>query len=82
MIRDNSITDGVCMKVPNKLLIFYKEDADSIKMNLSELKDIFDAVAVDTRKKYKELRLSSLSAQPNQIFIAPYKSDWAIAVKR
>jgi hypothetical protein len=70
------------MKVQSKLLVFYKENADSIKMNLSELKDIFDAVAVDTCKKYKELRLSHLSAKPNQVFMAPYKSDWAIAVKR
>ena len=82
MICDNSITDGVCMKVQSKLLVFYKENADSIKMNLSELKDKFDAVAVDTRKKYKELRLSNFSAKPNQVFMAPYKSDWAIAVKQ
>jgi hypothetical protein len=82
MIRDNSITDGVCMKVQSKLLVFYKDNVDSIKMNLSELRDIFDAVAVDTRKKYKELRLSNLAAKPNQVFKAPYKSDWAIAVQQ
>ena len=82
MIRDNSITDGVCLKVPGKLLTFYKENADSIKMNLSELKDKFDVVAVDTRKKYKELRLSNFSAKPKQVFKAPYKSDWVIAITR
>ncbi|MHC4460503.1 MAG: DUF5060 domain-containing protein [Planctomycetota bacterium] len=82
MIRDNSITDGVCLKVPGRLLTFYKENADSIKLDLSELKGKFDAVAVDTRKKYKELRLSHLSAKPKQVFKAPYKSDWAIAIIR
>jgi hypothetical protein len=82
MIRDNSITDGLCLKVPGKLLIFYKENADSIKMNLSELKDKFEAAAVDTRKTYKELRISNFSAQPKQVFKAPYKSDWAIAMRR
>lgn len=82
MVRDNSITDGLCLKVPGDLLAFYKENADSIKMDLSELKDKFDAVAVDTRKKYKELRLLHFSAKPNQVFKAPYKSDWAVAVKQ
>jgi hypothetical protein len=82
MICDNSITDGVCLKVPGRLLTFYKENSDSIKINLSELKNKFDAVAVDTRKKYKELRLSHFSAKPEQVFKAPYKSDWVIAITR
>jgi hypothetical protein len=81
MVRDNSMTDGVCLKVPGKLLVFYKEDTDSIKMDLGELKGKFDAVAVDTRSPYKEIELTGLKLDTGQIFKAPYRSDWAVAVK-
>ncbi len=81
MVRDNSITDGFCLKVPGKLLVFYKEDTDSIKMNLGELKGNLNAVAVDTRSPYKEIKITSLKPAKDQIFNAPHRSDWGIAVK-
>ena len=81
MVRDNSITDGYCLKVPGKLLVFYKEDTDSIKMDLGELEGKFDAVAVDTKSPYKEVELPGLYADRGQLFKAPHRSDWAIAVK-
>ena len=81
MIRDNSLTDDVCLKVPGKMLVFYKEDADSIKMNLTELRGNFRAVAVDTKSQYMEIELTGLKPKPGQQFKAPHRSDWAIAIE-
>jgi len=81
MVRDNSITDGVCLKVPGKLLVFYREDTDLIKMDLGELKGKFHAVAIDTKSPYKEIVITSLKPAKDQSFKAPHHSDWAIAVK-
>ena len=81
MLRDNSITDGVCLKVPGKLLVFYREDTDSIKMDLGELKGMFNAVAVDTKSPYKEIEITDLKPDTDQLLKAPHRSDWAIAVK-
>jgi len=80
MVRDNSLTDGVCLKVPAKLLVFYKEDGDSITMNLAELPSGIRAVAVDTRKRYEEVEWTGMKPAPDQVFNAPYRSDWAVAV--
>ncbi len=81
MTRDNSLTDAVCLKLPAKLLVFYKEDADSIEMNLDELNGKFHAVAVDAKSQYEEIELTNLKPKPGQQFKAPHRSDWAVAVK-
>jgi len=82
MVRDNKLTDGVCLKVPGELLVFYKEDTDSIKMNLGELRGRIRVVAVDTRKPYREIKLAGIKAGSEQVFKAPHRSDWAVAVNR
>ncbi len=80
MVRDNSITDGVALKTPNnKLFVFYKEDTEAIEMNLSSMPNSAKAVAVDTKKPYKEIDLGTLDSKP-QTWQAPYQSDWAVAV--
>ncbi len=81
LVRDNSLTDGVCLKVPGELEIFYKEDADSIQMDLSELSGVIRGVAVDTRGSYREIELEGLTAGPSQIFRAPGRSDWVVSVR-
>ncbi|MFQ6034385.1 MAG: DUF5060 domain-containing protein [Sedimentisphaerales bacterium] len=81
MVRDNRLTDGFCLKVPGRLLIFYKEQTDSVQMDLSELDGPVQAVAVDTLRRYKELPVRGLRSQPGQLFKAAYRSDWAIAVE-
>ena len=81
MVRDNSITDGVCLKVPGKLLVFYKENANSIQMDLSELRGAIQGIAVDTCRDYKEIEIDGLKARPDQIFKAPRHSDWAVTVQ-
>jgi hypothetical protein len=82
MVRDNRLTDGVCLKAPGKLTVFYKEDTKSIRMDLAELSSPIHAVAVDTRRQYKEIKIRSLEAQLGQIFKAPHQSDWAVALER
>jgi len=81
MIRDNSLTDGHCFGVPGKLLVFYKEDTESIAMNLAELPTALAAIAVDTRKAYKEIRLPRVEPRADERFKAPHRSDWAVAVQ-
>jgi hypothetical protein len=77
---DNTLTDGVCLRdSARQHLLFYKEDADSLRMDLSQMDGDQPAVAVDTRKPYREIDLERL--QPSaQTWKAPYPSDWAIAV--
>ena len=81
LVRDNSITDGVCLKVPGKLLVFYKENTDSIQIDLSELRGAIQVIAVDTCRDYKEIEIDGLKARPGQIFKAPRRSDWAVTVQ-
>ena len=80
LVRCNSLTDGVCLKRPNeKFYIFYKEGTSSISMNLSKMVGSREAIAVDTKKPFKEIAIGTLSPK-NQNWTAPYRSDWAIAV--
>ena len=74
------ITDGVCLKVPaGTHYVFYKGDTASIEMDLSEMARGQGAVALDTKKPYRELRLGRLATE-KQTWTAPNRSDWAIAV--
>jgi len=81
MVRDNRLTDGVCLKVPGELAVFYKEDTNSVRMDLGELSSPVRAVVVDTRRRYREIEISSLEARPGQVFYAPRRSDWAVVVE-
>ena len=80
MSRANSLTNGYGLQRQGKQhLVFYREDASSMSLDLSGTKGTQPAVAVDTKKVYKEISLGKLVAK-KQTFKAPYKSDWAIAV--
>jgi hypothetical protein len=79
MERDNSLTDGYCLKTTNNNYVFYKESTNSLRMDLSGVASAQPAVAVDTKLSYAEIDLGTLSTT-NQIWTAPYVSDWAIAV--
>ena len=68
-------------RIYDGLEIFYKEDTDSIRMDLSELSGVIRAVAVDTRSSYREIGLEGLRVAPDQLFRAPGRSDWAVAVQ-
>ncbi|MEX0704473.1 MAG: DUF5060 domain-containing protein [Planctomycetales bacterium] len=78
--RANDLTDGLAMKTPdNKLFVFYKEETDSILMDLSALPTKGKAVAVDTTKPYDEIDLGLLEPGKQSLRL-PRQSDWAIAV--
>lgn len=80
LIRDNSITDGVCLRTDQKThYIFYKEDTASIEMDLSAMEGAQRAIAVDTKKPYSESSIGQLVPKKHT-WNAEYRSDWAIAV--
>ena len=79
----NHLTDGFALSSTNAggvVLVFYKEDAKSIRLDLSGIKGGVRAVAVDTQKPYAEIRIGPFKSEP-QTWNAPYQSDWAIAVE-
>jgi hypothetical protein len=74
------VSDGHCLKVPaGTHYVVYGEDTESIELDLSKMGGGQEAVAVDAKKPYRELRLGRLAAK-NQTWTAPNRSDWAIAV--
>lgn len=76
----NDLSDGYCLKSANNArYIFYKEDADAIRMDLTDMKAPQAAVAVDTKKEYAEINLHTL-APGRHTWTAPYPSDWALAL--
>jgi hypothetical protein len=80
MVRDNLITDGVCLKRPtDKHYLFYKETTSLIRINLTGMDGAQPAVAVDTKKLYAEINLGLLQPR-DQTWTAPYVSDWAVAL--
>jgi hypothetical protein len=79
MVRDNALTDGVCLRETNDFYVFYRENTSSISMNLSGMSGSQMAVAVDCKDHYEELPLGVLN--PSQhTFTAPHTSDWVVAV--
>ncbi len=79
MQPDNDLTDGYCLITSDESrAIFYKENTDKIRMNLSGFNGKLSAVAVDAKKNYKELPVSI--SQSDMTWGAPYSSDWAVAV--
>jgi hypothetical protein len=80
MVRSNHRTDGACLEVAGRFLVFYKEDMNAIRMDLNGLQEPVKAVAVDSKAEYREIPLRGLKPGSGQVFKAPHKSDWAIAV--
>jgi hypothetical protein len=82
MVRDNAITNGVCLRTSDSTrLVFYREDASSLEMDLSEMPEPLPGVAVDALKPYAERELGALEPGRHS-WDAPYPSDWAVAVGR
>ncbi len=80
MERANHLTDGYALvAAAEDAYVFYKEDATSVSMDLSNLDRPRSAVAVDARRAYSEISLGTL-APGEHVWTAPYESDWAIAV--
>ncbi len=80
MVRENRITDGVCLKTPDHTrFVVYKEDTDSITIDLTKMKSAKSACVVDTQKPHREIDLGKLEPKQHS-WKAPYKSDWALAI--
>jgi hypothetical protein len=80
--RANDLTDGVCLSRPAGAgYLFYKEDTASVRLNLSTMPGRQPAIAIDTKKAYEEIDLEVLDPK-DQVWQAPYPSEWAIAVGR
>ena len=75
---DNRITGGYALRDANRYYVFYKENCQTVQYTLEGLPK--QAVAVDTRKAYREIDLGRKRAGAHT-FEAPYESDWAIAVE-
>lgn len=82
MRRANGLTDGYALATPDSLhYAFYKEETDSIEMDLSNAGGPLPAVAVDAKKAYREIDIGPLKPGKHT-WKAPRKSDWAVAVGR
>jgi len=60
-------------------IIYYRENATSISVDLSELRGAQIAIAVDTKTAYEEIRAGTISPGKH-LWQAPYRSDWALAI--
>ncbi len=80
MEQANKLTDGYCIRTHTRpQFVFYKENTGSITLDLSGISGAQPAIAIDTKKPYLEIDLGLL--QPDyQTWMAPHRSDWAIAV--
>ena len=82
MQPESDLTDGYCLASEDgKQCIFYKEQAASVRLDLSGADGALPAIAVDTKAEYQEVPLGKLPAAA-YIWNAPHESDWAIAVGR
>jgi hypothetical protein len=81
MQRANKLSDGgyVLSDASNENCVFYREDTQLIRTDLSGMPDARPAIAVDTKKEYKEIPIDP-AADKRVFWRAPYRSDWAIAV--
>ena len=74
------LTDGMCLATDDgRQYLFYQEQTDELRLDLSDAAGELSAVAVDTLRVYRETDLGRLAAE-ELVWNAPYRSDWAIAV--
>jgi hypothetical protein len=78
--RAPGITDGVALKTPDSTaFVFYREDAASVRLDLSAMPASMRAIAIDAKAAYVELDLGILEPKVHE-WTAPHLSDWALAV--
>jgi hypothetical protein len=79
-MQSEKLGTALCLRTPDgNHQLYYSEGTREIKMNLEGLPSHLEIVAVDTKKLYQEIKINPLSLR-NQIWQAPYPSDWAMAV--
>jgi hypothetical protein len=78
--NDLAEPDVLCLKRPTRAhYIFYSQDTDAMRLDLSQMRGVQPIVAVDTRAPYHEIGAGML-APGVHLWQAPHRSDWAIAV--
>ena len=85
MVRANHLSlDGksVVLSSPGtQSLVFYQEDTNAVQVDLPDWVGKGSAIAVNTRREYREIDLGRLSAR-TQTLTLPTTSDWIIALQR
>lgn len=77
---EGMVAGGRCLKTPDDThFIVYSEDTKSVTLNLDGMQGTQPAVAVDCKSEYKEIDLDNF-APVEDVWKAPYESDWAIAI--
>jgi hypothetical protein len=80
MTRATGLSDGVGLQRLNgNDYVFYREDADSIRIDLSAMQSPQPVVAVDCLEPYVEISLGTLPPGDQRIRLAK-RSDWAVAI--
>ncbi|MCB9249862.1 MAG: T9SS type A sorting domain-containing protein [Ignavibacteriales bacterium] len=76
---NNNLSDGFAFSTNDlQNIVVYKENTDSIKFSDEVDLTLAPIIAVDTKLEYGEINISQSIA--DKLWIAPYKSDWAIAI--
>ncbi|MBD3273921.1 MAG: hypothetical protein GF372_01345 [Candidatus Marinimicrobia bacterium] len=79
LIRDNSVTDGYCLRTPDySRVVIYKENTSSVYYRFRSNPDANQIVAVDCKRPYEELELDLSNTESGMITL-PYSSDWILA---
>ena len=80
MERANDLSNGYVLRsAGSKRWVVYKENTDSIQVDLSEMPEEHPAVAVDAAADYSEIDLGAVAPGVHSIAL-PHVSDWAVAV--
>ncbi|MGB3619673.1 MAG: G8 domain-containing protein [Catalinimonas sp.] len=79
MVRDNSLTDGWCLRDGNSHYVYYKDNTNSITYTFQGGNKRVIAVNTKAGSGYQEIDLGTKSAG-TYTWNAPSNSDWAIAV--
>ena len=76
MEQANNLSNGVCLKSnDNTLFILYRENASSIKMDLSSMNGSQNVIFVDCKKSYNGINKGSYSPGNHTLNLS-YSSDW------
>ena len=83
MERANQLTSNnntwILRTPDNQKFVAYRENANSVQIDLSSASGTLSAIAVNTRNTYQEVDLGNLSATSQTINL-PSTSDWAVAI--
>ena len=77
MAADTTLSKAYCL-TDYSYYVFYQEDTETISFSFTGEKK--NVIAVDTKKKYQELKIGKLNEGRHE-FKAPYQSDWVLWIE-